>query len=99
MALRTDTPAGLRIDEPSRSDGFVRGLAEAIGGPLGDHAVRRVGSDRFWTAARVVLAMVCVTLSLHWVQKWSCSDGDWQDLEQFKHFCYTDVVALYHHQG
>ena len=49
-------------DHPSRSDGFVRGLSEAIGGPLGDHAValdRPAGRERrFWTAARIVLALM-----------------------------------------
>ena len=52
-------------DHPSRSDGFVRGLSEAIGGPLGDHAVawtgrpaasagsgRRPGSSWRWPASR-----------------------------------------------
>jgi hypothetical protein len=28
-------------DEPGHSDTFVRGLTEAIGGPLGEHAVRQ----------------------------------------------------------
>lgn len=60
-------------DHPSRSDGFVRGVSGLIGGPLGDHAValdRPAGRERrFWTAARIVLALVCLTLALHWVQK------------------------------
>jgi uncharacterized membrane protein len=93
------------VDAPSHSDGFVRGLSEAIGGPLGDHAVsRRAGRDwdrhgRFWTATRVVLAVVCLTLALHWVQKSPCRDGDWQNLRQYKEFCYTDVLALYYAEG
>jgi uncharacterized membrane protein len=92
-------PAG-NVDEPARSDSFVRGLSEAIGGPLGRHAVRhRPGGTRFWTAARVVLALVCFTLSLHWVQKSPCRDGVWTDLEQYKKFCYTDVLALYYAEG
>ncbi|GII22298.1 membrane protein [Planosporangium mesophilum] len=92
------------VDEPARSDRFVRGLSEAIGGPLGEHAVRpprsRFGGGRFWTPVRIVLALTCLMLSLHWVQKSPCRDGAWgQDLPQYKHFCYTDVLALYYAEG
>src|SRR5687767_11472490 len=87
-------------DEPAHSDRFVGGLAEAIGGPLGDHAVRNparpLGATRFWTPVRIVLALVCLTLALHWVQKSPCRDGAWVDLKQYKYFCYTDVLALYY---
>jgi uncharacterized membrane protein len=90
-------------DEPSRSDGFVGGLSEAIGGPIGAYAVRssqsRYGGPRFWTAARVVLALVCLTMSLHWVQKYPCDDGHWTGLKQYKYMCYTDVLALYYEDG
>jgi uncharacterized membrane protein len=102
MTVRVDdwtAPHG-EVDEPARSDGLVRGLSEAIGGPLGEHAVRPGrspdGRPRLWTAGRIVLALVCLTLTLHWVQKSPCSDGSWEDLEQYKHFCYTDVLALYY---
>ncbi|MEV1286753.1 glycosyltransferase 87 family protein [Micromonospora sp. NPDC049679] len=93
-----------KLDHPSRSDGFVRGLSEAIGGPLGEHAV---GYDRpwsrwrgrFWTASRIVLALTCLTLALHWVQKSPCRDGAWQNNVQYTRFCYTDVLALYYAEG
>jgi uncharacterized membrane protein len=94
---------GSDVDHPSRSDGFVRGLSEVIGGPLGEHAVgsgrspRRHG--RFWTAARIVLALTCLTLALHWVQKSPCQDGAWQNNIQYTRFCYTDVLALYYAEG
>jgi uncharacterized membrane protein len=92
------------VDHPGRSDGIVRGLAEVIGGPLGDHAVgvdRRQArwTGRFWTAARIVLALTCLTLALHWVQKSPCMNGAWQDNIQYKQFCYTDVLALYYAEG
>src|SRR3954453_24155911 len=89
-----------RADLPADSDGFVRGLSQAIGGPVGEHAVRtsqRPG--RFWTAARIVLALTCLTLALHWVQKSPCQDGDWQKNIQYTRFCYTDVLALYYAEG
>ncbi|MBL6277104.1 DUF2029 domain-containing protein [Micromonospora fiedleri] len=88
------------IDHPSRSDGFVRGLSGLIGGPLGDHAVIRDrpsgGRGRFWTAVRIVLALTCLTLTLHWVQKSPCQDGAWVNNQQYTRFCYTDVLALYY---
>ncbi|WP_262285029.1 glycosyltransferase family 87 protein [Micromonospora sp. MA102] len=94
---------GAVVDHPSRSDGFVRGAAELIGGPLGDHAValdRPPGREgRFWTAARIVLALVCLTLALHWVQKSPCQDGAWQNNVQYTRMCYTDVLALYYAEG
>jgi uncharacterized membrane protein len=94
--------APFKADEPGHSDTFVRGLTEAIGGPLGEHAVRSttsVAGSKFWTAARIILALVCATLALHWVQKSPCSDGQWTDMKQYKYFCYTDVLALYYAEG
>ncbi|MEO3745929.1 glycosyltransferase 87 family protein [Plantactinospora sp. B5E13] len=93
-----------KVDHPSRSDGFVRGLAEAIGGPIGEHAVGvdRRGNQwrgRFWTAARIVLALTCLTLALHWVQKSPCQTGAWSNNIQYTRFCYTDVLALYYAEG
>jgi uncharacterized membrane protein len=89
-----------RADLPADSDGFVRGLSQAIGGPLGDHAVRPdARPGRFWTAARIVLALTCLTLALSWVQKSPCQDGDWQKNIQYTRFCYTDVLALYYAEG
>jgi uncharacterized membrane protein len=89
------------VTSPAREDPFVGGLAEVIGGARGDHAVpETVGrGGRFWTAARIVLALTCLTLALHWIQKSPCRDGAWQDLEQYKSFCYTDVLALYYFEG
>jgi len=91
------------VDLPSRSDGFVRGLSESIGGPVGEHAVERPGGARsggaFWTASRIVLALMCLTLALHWVQKSPCQDGAWQEYRQYTRFCYTDVLALYYAEG
>jgi uncharacterized membrane protein len=94
----------LAIDEPARSDPFVATVSQALGGPLGDHAVRPprslLGGRRFWTPARMVLALACLMLSMHWVQKSPCRDGAWgADLPQYKHFCYTDVLALYYSEG
>ena len=87
------------VDSPAQSDGFVRGVAEVIGGPLGSHASGpAVRPGRFWTVSRIVLALVCLTLVLHWVQKSPCMDGNWGDHIQYKRYCYSDVLALYYHE-
>ena len=92
------------VDHPSRSDGFVRGLSEAIGGPLGEHAVR-VDRARARPAAASgpprgsCWRSTCLTLALHWVQKSPCQDGAWQNNIQYTRFCYTDVLALYYAEG
>src|SRR3954453_20748747 len=90
-----DAPAAAATGDP-----FVRGLSEAIGGPLGGHAVRPdARRGRFWTAARIILALTCITLALSWVQKSPCQSGDWQKNIQYTRFCYTDVLALYYAEG
>jgi uncharacterized membrane protein len=95
---------GTPIDAPSRSDRFVGGLSEAIGGPLGEHAVRQPATGwwpgRFWSAGRIVLALTCLTLALHWLQKSPCRRGEtWVGYGQLAKFCYSDVVALYGAEG
>jgi len=90
-----DVPAAAATGDP-----FVRGLSEAIGGPLGGHATRPdARRGRFWTAARIILALTCITLALSWVQKSPCQTGDWQKNIQYTRFCYTDVLALYYAEG
>jgi uncharacterized membrane protein len=83
--------------EPAGEDTLVRGLSQAIGGPLGEHAVRRSGGwDRIVTPARIVVALALLTFGLAWVQKSPCQTGAWADYSQYRHFCYTDVLALYY---
>lgn len=90
-----------RVVSPGGEDPFVAGLAQAIGGPRGEHAVVEtpMRGGRVWTAARIVLALTCLTLMLHWVQKGPCRDGAWTDHKQYTNFCYTDVLALYYAEG
>lgn len=88
------------IEAPSRADRFVGGLAELIGGRLGAHAVGQPPGDRwhgrFWSAGRVVLALTCLTLALHWLQKSPCRRPEtWSEYGQLARFCYSDVIALY----
>ncbi|HZD98882.1 MAG TPA: hypothetical protein VE132_12090, partial [Micromonosporaceae bacterium] len=85
------------MDVPTRDDNFVRGVSESIGGPFGIHAARP--GRRFWVVARIVIALTCFTLMLHWAEKSDCSNGNWVNLSQYRHACYTDVVALYNSEG
>ena len=88
---------------PSWEDGFVRGVAEVIGGPIGDHVARRPQRRRFRTAAAAVITVAVLVFGLHWLQKSPCQDGAWDNHEQYVLLCYTDIVALYYaehlHEG
>jgi uncharacterized membrane protein len=81
---------------PTQEDVFLRGLSEAVGGPVGAHAARPAPGSRLWTPARVVMVLAVLVFCLHWVQKSPCQDGAWQDFSQYRKFCYTDVLALYY---
>ncbi|HEX2416581.1 MAG TPA: glycosyltransferase 87 family protein [Micromonosporaceae bacterium] len=85
------------IDHPAEHDRLVRGLSQPFGGPLGRHAAEP--RRRFWTPVRIVLALAALAFAIHWVQKSPCQDGAWIDLEQYRKFCYTDVLALYYAEG
>src|SRR5690606_24675926 len=52
-----------------------------------------------WTPVRVVLALAALVFAVHWIQKSPCQDGAWVDLEQYRYYCYTDVLALYYAEG
>ena len=101
------TPSSPDIDRPdgTESPGRLRRLRpRALRGdrrPARRARRARPGArpGRFWTAARIVLALTCLTLALHWVQKSPCQDGDWQKNVQYTRFCYTDVLALYYAEG
>jgi uncharacterized membrane protein len=88
------------MEAPSQTDAFVTGLSEAIGGPAGTH--RTMSSKRYWVVVRIVIALACITLTLHWMEKSPCSDGNWgsgRALVPYRHACYTDIVALYNAEG
>ena len=81
---------------PTQEDVFLRGLSEAVGGPVGAHAARPSPGSRLWTPARVIMVLAVLVFCLHWVQKSPCQDGSWPDFTQYRDFCYTDVLALYY---
>ena len=83
------------IVHPTQEDAFIRGISEVVGGPLGEHASRVKVIDRLWTAPRIIIVLAILVFGLHWIQKSPCQDGAWANQEQYKNFCYTDVLALY----
>ena len=91
------TTVDTSVQAPSGEDGFVAGASEFIGGPLGNHAVRP--RNRWAMVSAIVIALTCFVFVLHWVQKSDCSDGQWVKLSEYRHACYTDVVALYFQEG
>jgi uncharacterized membrane protein len=78
---------------PTRTDPFVSGASELIGGPVGRHVVR---ARRFWTPLRVVLGLTLLTCVLGYAQKAPCRTSAWAHEYQYTHMCYTDVFALYY---
>jgi uncharacterized membrane protein len=94
--MADESDRGPVLVHPSQEDVFVRGLSEAVGGPLGAHAARPAPGSRLATPARIVMVLAVLVFCLHWVQKSPCQDGNWQNFSQYRNFCYTDVLALYY---
>lgn len=82
------------IDAPSRSDRVVAALSQAIGGPLGRHAVNPP-RRRFWIPPRVILLSAIVMFAVAWLQKLPCASGSWANFSQYTQLCYTDIRALW----
>ncbi len=82
---------------PGQEDGVVRGFAEAIGGPVGEHAARPRPYAQWRTPGRIVMIAALLVFGLHWLQKMPCMDGQWGqgNTYAYSRFCYTDVLALY----
>ena len=78
---------------PTWSDPVATAASTAIGGAWGRHAT--IGTNRFWTPLRVVLAMTVFTLALAWFKQEPCAGGDWSGSKQYTHFCYSDSVPLF----
>lgn len=90
------TLAGPDAISPSQDDPVVRGLSEAIGGPLGRRARRRPHGP---ATIGLLLLMAVITLSLAWWQKEPCLTHPWAAEYQYTRACYSDVYALYGAEG
>ena len=112
VAAAPALPAGLRRSTslssrerviPTWTDPTVRRASEAIGGPLGRHAL--VGRAAWLTPLRVCLLMAIVILAFGWLFKAACiqqgPDGaggvmlDQSGQRPWITGCYNDVVPLY----
>ena len=84
---------------PSWTDPTVRRAVDAVGGPIGRHAL--VGRNRIITPLRVCLVVAIAVLICGWLFKAACiQTGPDGNLDQggqrpWIAACYTDVVPLY----
>ncbi|HEY9564921.1 MAG TPA: glycosyltransferase 87 family protein, partial [Nocardioides sp.] len=81
---------------PTREDPVVGALSESVGGRFGRYAV----PHRWWTPARVVLAVTAVVFVLGMVQKVPCYQDTWRNGEaRYSKMCYSDMPYLYVGRG
>ncbi|MED5815783.1 glycosyltransferase family 87 protein [Mycolicibacterium sp. 050232] len=110
--VEQDSPAGLAEDLrsaddrdlPSRTDRLGEALSQAVGGPVGRHAL--IGRSRFMTPLRVMFVIAVVFLALGYTTKAAClqttgkgSAGErvanWENNRAYYELCYSDTVPLY----
>ena len=91
-------------DLPSRTDRIGAALSEAIGGPVGRHAL--IGRQRLMTPLRVMLIIAVVFLALGYSTKAACLQttgggsadqrvANWDNNRAYYQLCYSDTVPLY----
>ena len=68
--LAADLRSADNRDSPSRNDFLGAALADAVGGPVGRHAL--IGRARMMTALRVMFLIALVFLALGWSTKAAC---------------------------
>ncbi len=91
-------------DCPSHTDPLGSAFADAIGGPVGRHAL--IGRARWMTPVRVMFMIALVFMALGWSTKAAClqstgtGTGDqrvanWDNQRAYYELCYSDTVPLY----
>ncbi|CDO86132.1 hypothetical protein AWC29_29255 [Mycobacterium triplex] len=102
--LADDLRSADNRDCPSRTDYLGAALADAVGGPVGRHAL--IGRARLMTPLRVMFVFALVFLALGWSTKAAClqssgtGTGDqrvanWDNQRAYYELCYSDTVPLY----
>ncbi|WP_025738213.1 glycosyltransferase family 87 protein [Mycobacterium genavense] len=102
--LADDLRSADNRDCPSCTDYLGAALADAIGGPVGRHAL--IGRARLMTPLRVMFVFALVFLALGWSTKAAClqssgtGTGDqrvanWDNQRAYYELCYSDTVPLY----
>ncbi len=84
------------VDAPAHEDRVVTTLSESIGGPIGDHAVRR----RRLAPVGWLLLLTAFVMALGMVQKSDCYRQTWSNGDtRYTHMCYSDLPYLYTGRG
>ena len=102
--LAADLRSADNRDFPSRTDVVGAALSDAIGGPVGRHAL--IGRTRLMTPVRVMFLIALAFLALGWSTKAAClqshgtGPGDqrvanWDNQRAYYELCYSDTVPLY----
>ena len=102
--LAADLRSADNRDCPSSTDVLGAALADALGGPVGRHAL--IGRTRVMTPVRVMFLIALVFLALGWSTKAAClqstgsGTGDqrvanWDNQRAYYELCYSDTVPLY----
>ncbi|WAJ45278.1 glycosyltransferase family 87 protein [Mycobacterium sp. Aquia_216] len=102
--LAEDLRSADNRDCPSHTDSLGAALADAIGGPVGRHAL--IGRARLMTPVRVMFLIALVFMALGWSTKAACLQstgtgaGDlrvanWDNQRAYYELCYSDTVPLY----
>jgi uncharacterized membrane protein len=79
---------------PTHEDPFVRAASDAIGGPVGRHAL--LGERRWWLPIRLLVLFAVIGSTLGWAEKSSCATHGYAHEYQYTRLCYTDVLALWY---
>ncbi|GBG37640.1 glycosyltransferase family 87 protein [Mycobacterium montefiorense] len=102
--LADDLRSADNRDCPSHTDSLGAAFADAIGGPVGRHAL--IGRARWMTPVRVMFMIALVFMALGWSTKAAClqssgtGTGDqrvanWDNQRAYYELCYSDTVPLY----
>ncbi|SPM33785.1 Uncharacterized membrane protein, partial [Mycobacterium rhizamassiliense] len=102
--LAADLRSVANRDCPSHTDSLGAAFADAIGGPVGRHAL--IGRARLLTPLRVMFMIALVFMALGWSTKAAClqSTGkgtadqrvaNWDNQRAYYELCYSDTVPLY----
>lgn len=79
---------------PTHEDPFVRATSDAVGGPVGRHAL--LGERRWWLPIRLLVLFAVIGSTLGWMEKSSCATHGYSHEYQYTRLCYTDVLALWY---
>lgn len=80
-----------RIVVPSRSDSFLAGSTEVVGGPLGKHTAPGQTRTGFFSVERVLVLLVLASGVLALLFKDHCRQLGWTTPDQYSTTCYSEL--------